>query len=398
MELTFKDEENIVKTALNAVVSPQETPLGMPEKVPIKGKRWISNQKILLTYKTQINKEIMINWFAKKHASMVFCRIAHETGDSLNPYPHSHVLLDCGTIVQSADCRFYDFPTEKEDIHPNVYAVKTRTHWNNCLRYIAKEDKDNADLIVMATGPITPEDIWKEPTLADALTRCTIKDANNVIGLWNNKPLEKVHFTITMRRWQWNFFMEITEPIYDNDDAPLRNNDGNCSEGDDSFEFPTQKFGRKIIVIYDPKGRGGKSAFIKHMVSNHPDRFATIQGLGSSRDAMEVIKNALASGWNGETLLINFVRQCAEHKFYEALETFIDGSGTSQKYSGKSISWKAKRVVVFSNFMLNPTIMTYDRLDIRKIDEKTKLLYKLSFQDAINIHKQEHSERLYPTF
>jgi len=108
---------------------------------------------------------------------------------------------------------------------------------------------------------------------------------------------------------------------------------------------------------------------------------------------MEVIKNALSSGWSGETLFINIAKQCADHKIYESLECFIDGTGTSQKYSGSSISWKARRVVVFTNFMLDLHKMTWDRWDIRKINDKTKLFEPILYYKGLQIYAQERSSR-----
>jgi len=77
------------------------------EVVPIKGKRWIANQKIMLTYKTQIDKTKLLEFFDKKSPGYTFCRIAHETGDKNHPYPHTHVVLDSGKVLQTSNCRFF---------------------------------------------------------------------------------------------------------------------------------------------------------------------------------------------------------------------------------------------------------------------------------------------------
>lgn len=146
-------------------------------------------------------------------------------------------------------------------------------------------------------------------------------------------------------------------------------------------------------MIYDPAGNNGKSEFIKYMINKDPKRYFFLQGLGQLKDSIEAIKNALAKGWSGETLFINFPRQCADHKIYESLECFIDGMGTSQKYSGKSHEWLVNKVILFSNFMFNLSAMTYDRWDIRKIDNKTKLLVNLTYSDSLKIYHIEKSDR-----
>ena len=44
--------------------------------------------------------------------------------------------------------RRFDVPVEDIVIHPNWRPMKSATHWRNCVKYIAKQDEENADLLV----------------------------------------------------------------------------------------------------------------------------------------------------------------------------------------------------------------------------------------------------------
>jgi len=295
---------------------------------------------------------------------------------------------------------FFDYPGDNPstDIHPNVKKIMSKTHFANAVQYLAKEDPANEDLKVpIKTNRV--DAVWESKTLQDALRFANVSEANNIITLWNNKPKNFAEEpTYRLRRWQQNFSIELLAYPEDKDDEEASQiaRGLDISEDDGSeivFVDPSKKDGRKITIVYDPAGGNGKNTFSKFLCNKFPHRFYHIQGLGQIKDMMEVIKNALSSGWSGETLFINIAKQCADHKIYESLECFIDGTGTSQKYSGSSISWKARRVVVFTNFMLDLHKMTWDRWDIRKINDKTKLFEPILYYKGLQIYAQERSSR-----
>ena len=76
------------------------------------------NQKVLLTYRTHISKEVIemvMNMVSK--GKLKACYIAHENGtsDPVTPYEHTHVVADFGRVIQSKNSRFLDVL----NIHPH---------------------------------------------------------------------------------------------------------------------------------------------------------------------------------------------------------------------------------------------------------------------------------------
>lgn len=208
--------------------------------IPVKGKRFINHQKILLTYSTHLDKTAFITYFTTKWPSISFIRIAHENGDSINPYPHSHVLINFEKIIQSSNARIYDFL----GIHPHIKAVLNKTHWCRCVQYLTKEDPANSDLIILPE-PNKIVAVWNQNNLQDALKSCKISEANNVISLWNNKPEVKIERPpIELRRWQHNFALEIETPYivdsFDPSSSTNRNTEYSEDDGSD-FSFPKKK-------------------------------------------------------------------------------------------------------------------------------------------------------------
>jgi len=349
----------------------------------------LNNKRLLLTYRSHIDKEALNLLFSTKGQELEFFRAAHETADKSNPYEHTHVVVVFKKALQSKNSRVFDI----KGIHPNIRALKTVTHFKNACVYLCKEDHTNDDLALTKINKV--EAIWEQPTLHEALKFANVNEANNVMTLYNNKPKDRIAVKkVKLVYWQVNFAIELLKVIEVSDDDEESEELVWVNPNSDKNTIPYDKIGRQITVVYDPKGKNGKTELVKYLVRKDPKRFFAIQGLGQARDAMEAIKNALNSGWNGETLLITFPRQCADHKIYESLECFIDGFGTTQKYSGTTLEWPVKRVVVFSNFMLDLPKMTMDRWDIRKINDETKFFDIISTRQALEIYKHEHDERM----
>jgi len=127
-------------------------------------KKWrLYAQKLMLTYKTHVDKDAMREMIETKtkRPGLKFLRIAHETADSQNPYLHSHVLVDLESRFQTTNCRFFDIIDEEsgETIHPHIKIVGSYQHWENSKNYIAKEDPEHADLLT-------------KPSWVDGVLRC----------------------------------------------------------------------------------------------------------------------------------------------------------------------------------------------------------------------------------
>lgn len=113
------------------------------------GKFRLAHNMMMLTYKGHINKEQLERYFTQKVLKSYppeFFRCAHETSDK--GYKHTHLLFKCanGKLFQSHSARVFDLKIGKEVLHPNIKVSKNGKHWLNQVRYLAKQDPDNADL------------------------------------------------------------------------------------------------------------------------------------------------------------------------------------------------------------------------------------------------------------
>lgn len=354
------------------------------------GKRWIQNKRVFFTYKTHIDKSDIYAHFKQNWPSIDFIRAAHETGDDACPYLHTHLLVDFGKIVQAKDCRAFDYM----GIHPNIKAVKTALHWNRLKNYLSKEDVSNEDLYDLL-DPVTVIQSYsskREAMAALMKKKSDLRYATSISMIYDDKPPEmsKFHEEEDLFQWQAQFHDILIKPP-----QPAVKKPSVRSVVDAPFEFPSRRDGRSIYVIYDPIGGTGKTHFIKYMTSLDPKRFFFTQGLGQSRDIAEVVKNAQRNGWTGETMLVNLTRQLADHKIYETLESLIDGMFTSQKYSGSSMRYEARTVVLFSNFMPNLRKVSVDRWIILGIDRITKNLVSIPTDEGIRIYIAESEQRAF---
>lgn len=122
----------------------------------------IENQRLLLTYKNHLNKEMlkgMLTDLNKRDCDRI--EIAHEIGTKGNvDYPHTHVAVDFGRryINKKSDCMSaFDVKDESggtvEWIHPHIRIITSVKHWKNVMQYLAKEDPDNEHLLAEFGDP-----------------------------------------------------------------------------------------------------------------------------------------------------------------------------------------------------------------------------------------------------
>lgn len=360
----------------------------------------LNNKRMLVTYSTHIDKTQLSNLFASKGQKLTFFRAAHESADKLNPYLHTHVLAEYEKPLQSTDCRCFDI----NKIHPNIQTIKTNLHYTRCKRYLAKEDTANTDLLEASDKPSaqsTIKDIWECKTLQAALfDHCNVKNTTQIIALFNSRPETPPDMPkFALKRWQVTLRNELVTPWikYSAPDSDVEDEDFGIVDEDAPpiapFHWNGTRDGRKIIVVYDPKGRKGKNTFIDYLIYRDPTRFIMLQGIPPLRDLSETIKTERAKGWIGETVLINLVRQCSDRKFYEPLEALADGSMTCHKYQGGNIKYPVRNIVLFSNFMPKISAVTEDRWDIRGIRESDGLMTRIPTGKAKAIYATEKSGR-----
>lgn len=292
------------------------------------GKFSFQGCRVMLTYRSHLPKEVFATFiegnlgFAPK-----FMRCAHETGDEHHAYDHTHVLLHFGKNFKCQNARRFDY----EGIHPHWKPVKTITHWNNELRYIAKEDPANADLLTEQRSLV--DTVWSCATVHDALQRCTKPgDAPGILALYANKPREVPACKEPSFPWH-KVAMEL------------------INSGTDH---------RSIHWFVDKVGNTGKSWFT---------RWACLSGLAYAittgcgiKDFATIIRGAIDSGWNERCIIFDLPRQAEGFdSIYTLLEACVDGVVTATKYAGGTVFFQKPLVIVFSNYEPNRTRMSADR-------------------------------------
>ena len=90
----------------------------------------------------------------------------------------------------------------------------------------------------------------------------------------------------------------------------------------DQFEHPTNKHnGRKVFWYYDEIGGTGKSVLADYLAITEPHKWFTAGAFGNSKDASQIIINAISSGWNGHGIIIDLPRQAESNVgFYQVIE------------------------------------------------------------------------------
>jgi len=292
-------------------------------EVPKKDFRF-QNTRCMLTYASHLDKGEIIQFLNEKRET-VFCRAAHETGDEHHEYLHTHVLVKFERIFQSRDPRIFDF----HEIHPHIDIVRTNTHWEHCLKYIAKEDPENADL---KTDTSIVEGIWSNDSVAEALKKVrNLRDILPTIAAFREKPAddEPVDPPAEWRPWQRDTLELLQKPA-----DP-----------------------RKIIWIFDKEGGAGKSLLTRY-IADHMSGICLSQAPGQ-REVANLLRKFMPI--NGRIIVFDFARQMQEQHFYEPMEHLKNGMITSTKYDGQVLKWKPGHVVVMANFRPKPNMWTWDR-------------------------------------
>lgn len=306
------------------------------EDKPKKGFRFQAC-KGLLTYKTHLNKEDYIKWFAiKTKQTPSFIRVAHETGED-ETYNHSHVVFQTPKNIDTVSERFFDY----EGIHPHIKKLASKKALKDAKGYIAKEDPENADLLEEES---VVEAIWKQNSLQDALKMYCKKpaDANGIIALYNMRAdnIEVNDEDIPSEPWHKEF-IESTK------------------------DRPNKKQRRQVTWYYDKKGGAGKTMLARYLKITEPNKWFVAKDMGTSKDAATVISNALASGWTSHGMIIDFPRSAENHKrIYSYIEEIKDGFVTTQKYQGTTCVFNVPHLIIFANWLPKFYMLSRDRWNV----------------------------------
>lgn len=296
----------------------------------------IQNQKLMLTYKTHIDKPSLIAYLnvVSKGKGLRRCYIAHENGvnDPLTPYEHTHVVVDFGYAIQSRCSRFLDY----NGIHPHISIIAKQENWLKACKYICKEDKtvvlDNSDVFSVATS------VWAYDTVQDALRNCgNINNVMGTIALFNHKPMPLPE-------------PEISEEMF----YPWQ------KEMWEKLQYPPD--GRTLMWINDSIGGAGKTRFAKWCCIQHSSKCAYFNSIGKIADFAMNIQNLWNMGWRGDTIFMNLSRSYSDRtNIYEACENILDGVVTCTKYTGGIVWLPRLHVVCMSNFMPLTEKLSEDR-------------------------------------
>lgn len=397
------------------IVEEEEKPKEKPDETygkPMDPKRPIcfQNKSLILTYKGHLEKEIYEQWFrtrivttlAAPGTKVLFIRCAHETGDEKFPYLHTHVLFMLTQPIISRKARVLDY----EGVHPNWNYVTTKRHYDNCKRYLAKEDTDNADLLAEDDTQAWKEQVLRADSLKDAVmnTRCKptdiggLKMFRDLCRTPEHEPNIKIeHFL----RWQRGALEIMNKGSAPRPDVPVL-----VDENPDDDSQPINGLGdlyfslgeRFVHVVHDPKGASGKTAFIKALVFSNPKRFFMMQTIPNARDFATIIEGALQGGWTGDTLLFNMPRQQEDHKVHTTIECAVDAFVTSTKYQGKTSTWAGRNIWIFTNTIPNPHRMTPDRWRYYSISadfQKNMMsnLRHMSYEEGLALYQAQIESR-----
>jgi len=369
----------------------------LEEKSSVTGKFYMKNQRLMLTYSTHINKEYLIATIkaAINRVSVSFIRCAHETGDSINPYDHTHVVLDVGNQFQTSCSRTFDVIVGNKIIHPNIKIIKSAIHFENCKRYLAKEDKENEDLA--AGTPSLFAGIQNCESKEEALNKF-VKRPGDVMGVsqaydMRNTCGQVVDPNFLRLPWQTQLEREMKKTEQIKQTVPEIHED-DWDKVDIQELMNKQACSRIIRIVHDPVGHTGKTVYQHNMLAIDPKKYFLISRIAQARDMASIIQTGIRNGWSGNTLFINFAREDCEFKIYQVLENLRDGFMTVEKYQGGSVRFDIVHLVLFCNRMLDVTKMSQDRWVIHTINPGYLTLRNIDKELAIRVREYEERIRI----
>lgn len=332
----------------------------------------LSNKRLLLTYKTHINKEEMKEFITslavtRVKKNPVAIEIAHETGKTGGvDYPHTHVAVDFGDLFNNKSknaMRTFDWETDEGSIiHPNIRVISTNVHWKAVMRYLSKEDPDNSHLIGFGQDKeLNIDEVLESKTDIEAIKNAATKwsDVNGILATRRARSgIKRIGGrrgrTIVKRDEQ--AWWQLVFDIHEMESEP-----------------------RLIHWIYDRKGGSGKTRLCRYMRQDYPNDWITLNVTARTCDAAEFFNSFADDGWEGHGIIIDVPRQCNEWKsLYTVIEDMKSGYVGSWKNSSKSLELdREPHVIVMSNRLPMIHTMSLDRWKIYELKNGTTRLMTL---------------------
>lgn len=313
--------------------------------------------KLILTYKTHLDKTKYTNWLLNK-GKKCSVWVAHENADQNNPYAHSHVLIMYEVAMQTTNARYFDY----ENIHPNIKKIITKQHLLNVLKYMCKEDK-------RLTIPMQRLAEMNEMTLFEQVSKCeTIQEVMNMAQTPGDALGLAKMFSLKKRRP-----IKVLPPYY-------------TWQKDLNGELKLVPHDRKIIWYCDILGDSGKTKMAKYLAVTYPQDVYIVSQFGGATNAASIVKSALDGGWTGQAMIVNLTRSAETKSIYEPLEMIKDGLITATKYQGETLVFPEPHLIVFANFLPDVLAMSLDRWEIRmmnKVDGVPRVTEIISGAEAL---------------
>lgn len=320
----------------------------------------LKNNRVMLTYKSHLDKTKYIDWIENEicNKKCKFIRIAHETAHKENDwekkidYIHSHVLIDFGYSFETTSCHKFDFDNGEEKIHPNIGIITSTQHWGFAVKYLGKEDIENADLLEEVIKENLVEKIWKSETIQEALVTNIgekLANATAIIQIFNlkkndEKRARRIMDESIFRPWQVTLNEILKKTPNDRD----------------------------VIWIVDEVGKTGKSKFTKHLAAVNNDTIS-ISNTGRINDFSTIIANELMAGWTGRTIIFDLPRKSKDYDISACIEDVKNGKITATKYNGMTMYFDEPHVVIFANYLPKPGELSLDRWRVYEVTSDYQL-------------------------
>ena len=301
-----------------------------------------NGKAMFLTYKSHISSENLLNLFGNKYKTK-FAAV-HESSDKSVSYDHTHVLVWFLKKTHVRNCRAFDIKCNDDVIHPHIKIIKSRTHWQNEVMYIRKQNEpflnsltgNEYEFLGSYKDLIQSKRTWAEVINDDYLVDIVKKYLNWAKEVFEYRPKENFSADIKLRPWQEKVIDELSNQ-----------ND------------------REIMWIYDPQGGNGKSTLTNYLIDMKEAFF--FNG-GRSCDIAHAYSKQLS-----EIVVVDLPKSHNEDfkTPYKIMECFKDGRLTSSKYNSKTLRFKKCKVVVFSNERPDKSRLIADRWNIYKLTHGT---------------------------
>jgi len=265
--------------------------------------------------------------------------VGEEVGESGTPHLQGYLQLSQPQTISA-----FQKKLKAKDIKCTILVAKGSLEQN--VKYCSKDDKvhewgvkktqgkrsDMIDIVDMIKSDITDVDIvdkhpgsWMRYNKSFDKYRKILKRIG--VTAKNKEMMETIH----LRDWQ----KDAVERLLVQDD-------------------------RKVLWIIDRIGNAGKSFLSLYLGTIH-NAFEITSGKTSD----------IAYAYNFEKIVVfDFVRQKQDYVNYGVIEDFKNGRIFSPKYESHTIRFEPAKVIVFSNWEPDQKMLSHDRWDIVRLQDK----------------------------